>query len=447
MAQISIVKLKDIKQAKRFDAEYFKPEYLKDDKIITSHNWDLLKNLNIFNSRYRQPVYNEISEIKIINSQYIREDHINYESARTGFNNLVPFEAVLINSTWVWTLGRTNINYLKDLKISVDSHVNVIITNEKINPYYLTVFLQSKFWKNQIERNISWSSWQIEIYPRDFDKFLIPLLPQSFQLQIEKIVKEAYKKQSLSKQLYKEAEQLLLEELGLLNYKPKHTLTFTTTKKEIDQAQRFDAEYFQPKYKEIIKKIEEYEWWFDELENIWKFKNWSFISDKYYSTKGKRFYIRIKELSLNSSFNKDEMIRISDNFIRTNETVVEENDFVFATIWNTIWKVNLITKEFSWSFPSNNTSRFRLKKIVYPYFYELLFRSFVIQEQIQRYFTQTAQPKISNNQLEKIKIPFISTEIQKQISQKIQQSYKLRKESKELLEQAKKMVEEEIEKW
>jgi restriction endonuclease S subunit len=47
---------------------------------------------------------------------------------------------------------------------------------------------------------------------------------------------------------------------------------------------------------------------------------------------------------------------------------------------------------------------------------------------------------------ENLKIPLLKTEIQKQISQKIEQSHRLRKESKELLEQAKKIVEEEIEK-
>jgi len=46
---------------------------------------------------------------------------------------------------------------------------------------------------------------------------------------------------------------------------------------------------------------------------------------------------------------------------------------------------------------------------------------------------------------EKFKIPLIKPKIQKQIAKKIQESHKLRKESKELLEEAKRKVEEEIE--
>ncbi len=43
-------------------------------------------------------------------------------------------------------------------------------------------------------------------------------------------------------------------------------------------------------------------------------------------------------------------------------------------------------------------------------------------------------------------ISLIKPQIQKQIAKKIQESHKLRKESKELLEKAKRKVEEEIEK-
>ena len=65
-----------------------------------------------------------------------------------------------------------------------------------------------------------------------------------------------YKQQS--KQLYQEAENLLLTELGFKDHTFSHALTFTTTKKEVDQAGRYDADYFQPKYDEIIGKIENY---------------------------------------------------------------------------------------------------------------------------------------------------------------------------------------------
>ena len=47
---------------------------------------------------------------------------------------------------------------------------------------------------------------------------------------------------------------------------------------------------------------------------------------------------------------------------------------------------------------------------------------------------------------EQIKIPLIKPQVQTEITEKIQASHRLRKESKELLEEAKRKVEEEIEK-
>ena len=288
MSQISIIKKSDVQEARRFDAEFFKPKYLEDEQKIISHQWDLLKNLYSFNARYKQPKYDDLSKIKVINSQYLRDDKIDYENARSGNNKLVPFEAVMINSTGVGTLGRVNINYLENVNISVDSHVNIIVPRD-INSYYLTIFLQSKYGKNQIIKNISGSSGQIEIYPRDFDKFKIPILPQSFQLQIEKIVQSAYQKQTQSKQLYKEAEEALLKELDLLNYKSEHILSFETTKKETDEAGRFDAEYFQPKYEEIIKKIEKYKNAWDYVGNIVHRKKGVEVGSEAYQQNGMSF--------------------------------------------------------------------------------------------------------------------------------------------------------------
>ena len=39
MAQVSIINRSDIKKAQRFDAEYFKPEFLEIEKEISKHNY------------------------------------------------------------------------------------------------------------------------------------------------------------------------------------------------------------------------------------------------------------------------------------------------------------------------------------------------------------------------------------------------------------------------
>ena len=69
-----------------------------------------------------------------------------------------------------------------------------------------------------------------------------------------------------------------------------------------------------------------------------------------------------------------------------------------------------------------------------------------IKELLLRYNCGTSYPVIKDEDILNLKIPLIKPQIQKQIADKIQESHKLRKESKKILEEAKRKVEEEIEK-
>lgn len=282
--------------------------------------------------------------------------------------------------------------------------------------------------------------------------------------------------------MYKEAENLLYESLGFLNPASRLARELTSPQnptsqnhafkasqapttaealklrfshlnisikplsKSLRKSGRLDSEYYQAKYENIEALIKSYKGGFCRLKDIGFFTNGSFIPENLYTQKAKRAYIRIKELSFNAPINLQDCIYIDDSFKVSNETIVKQNDFVIATIGNTIGKVNLIPKELDGSFISNNTSRFRLNdtKII-PEFLELLLRNLIVQEQIQRDFTQTAQPKISNNSLENILIPLLDSQIQGQIASKLKLSFALKKEAKELLEKAKNKVESAIE--
>ena len=452
MPQISIVKLSDVQKAKRFDSEYFKPEYLEIERKLRGVGSQYFGDVLMRITGGATPLGAEYSRkgipflrVQNIMQNYFNDDlvYISKSQNKEIERSTLKTHDVLLTITGVY--GKSAIVEQRYDKANINQHSVVMRFKNGLNPYYVSTFLNCKYGKKQSDRNIVGLSRPALDYQRIKKYFLIPLLSQAFQNEIEHLVKQAHEAQSQSKQLYEHAETTLLEELGLVGYEPQHRLSFQTTKREVEKAKRFDAEYFQPKYDEIIKKIEEYKGGFDTMNNVGYFNNGSFISDKYYSNIKGDFYIRIKELSFNHPLEKEKMVYIDNSFIRTNETTVKENDFVFATIGNTIGKVNLIDKDFEGSFPSNNTSRFRLKKIVNPYFYELLFRNFIFQNQVQRYLTQTAQPKISNEQLGQIKIPLITPSIQEAIAENITESHRLRKQSKDLLNMARQAVEIAIE--
>ena len=76
----------------------------------------------------------------------------------------------------------------------------------------------------------------------------------------------------------------------------------------------------------------------------------------------------------------------------------------------------------------------------------LILNSIICKLQVERFSWWALISHLKPSDFEKIKIPLINPQLQKEISDKIKESFKLRNESKELLEQAKKMVEDEIEK-
>lgn len=472
--EISVVKYSEVQtdnESKRIDSEYFKQIYLRVVHLIKKRDYIQLKDIDITIKHPAEIERNYIENgiwfvraqnIKSLSLDINNKVFISQEDADKLSKNIINKKDILMIRTG--NCGDCVI-YLEKENAIASSHI-FIIRNKFFNQYFLSVFFSCKYGKLQIERG-KYGSLQPEVATSYLRNIYIPMFSKEFQLEIETMVKDSHKALENSKKLYKEAEKILYEALGLdaenplesiLSFREKNkvihnhlkrykrlNISIRTYKESYLKTGRLDAEYYQVKYDLIENIIKDYSKGYCKLSDIGFFTNGSFIPESFYTEQAKRAYIRIKELSLDSPINMKDCIYINDKFKNSNETIVKENDFVIATIGNTIGKINLITKELDGSFISNNTSRFRLTdKNVNPIFLELLLRNSIVQEQIQRQFTQTAQPKISNNSLENIIIPKIDYIIQKKIESRIKKSLELRDKNKELLENAKVKIENAI---
>ncbi|MCK4744988.1 restriction endonuclease subunit S, partial [Candidatus Parcubacteria bacterium] len=266
MPQISIIKKSDVQEARRFDAEFFKLEYLEiEEKLDNLKHFYLSKNEVVsgpFGSTLKSEEYlNEgvyFVRVQDIRQRFFLEKE-NMVCISEDSNNKIKNSELKQGDLVVSKVGNT-IGLIaridNEMKRANVSENNIGIKLENYNEeikYFILTFLNSKYGQNQILRRISGNA-QPKLNVFNFTDLKIPILPQSFQLQIEKIVKFAYEKQTQSKQLYKQAEETLLKEVDLLparrslgkggDYKLEHILSFQTTKKETDEAGRFDAEYF-----------------------------------------------------------------------------------------------------------------------------------------------------------------------------------------------------------
>lgn len=454
--EISVLKMSEAMQdndTRRIDSEFFGNYYLSVKKSLSSQKVKYLRDIALFNNRYSQPQYSEKSNFKIINSQYIRNEFIDYESAKTGFGKAVPKNAILINSTGVGTLGRVNINSF-DFKFGVDSHVNVLVLKDEcgVNPYFLMIFLQSKYGQSQINRYYSGTSGQIEIYPRDFENFLIPLLPIDFQLEIENLVKTSHLNLQNSKQLYKEAENLLYIELGLDPADPLKSILgesqilntrIQTLKESFLKTGRLDSEYYQVKFEKIEQIIKNYKGGFCALQELVfdSSGGFAFSSDDYLE-KGELYLIRINNIKdsgldiTNAVFlpkphinlSKKDIVKKGDILISMSGTIGTScvvNEKILAVVNQRILKISV--KNFNENIIS------------------LYINSIFGKMQLQQIGTGGVQTNLSTNDILNILIPKIDQNVQIYIASNLQKSFALRKEAKELLDKAKFNIEAAIE--
>ena len=453
MAQLSIIQHKDIKEASRFDAEYFKPFNIKAKKLIMSRKFSLLKDvgkfiIGPFGSTVKVEDYVDDKSYKYIRGRDIKNGFINSDDnasiSKEKYLSLPKYHLqdgdILI--TVVGTLGNIAI-YRNHFGPAMFSCKSTVLRPVTINSEFLMIFFSTKYGKSLLMKNERGAIQKGFNLP-DLKNIPMPDFDNNFYDEILEDVKKISKKRAHSKQFYQESEQLLLQELGLVNYKQKRTLTYGTTKKEVRKAKRFDAEYFQPKYAEIIKRIEDYDSGFDVVGN-----QFDLISgrtpEKYFNDEKEIQVLKTKQIR-NEALNYDDVVYSESEFV---ENILQEKDVLFASMGvGSLGRTGIF-----YNFETNKKTSvdstvkiFRKIKNIEAEVLQTFFNLIIGQEYIYRYIVgSTGIISIKNNSLLNLKIPLIKTEIQKQIVEKIQKSHKLRKESKELLEEAKSKVEKKIE--
>ena len=188
----------------RLDAEYYQPKFDEIDQAITQKEYhDRLGNLLSLCKRGKQPKYTEIG-FKVVNSKHVREGEVKLgednRTAKAERNSLIIKKGdVLINGTGVGTIGRSA-PYLYEEQALPDNHVTILRTR-KLDPVYLSIFLNSIAGQLQVDKYFKGSSGQIELYPQDISEFLIWVAPKEIQERIRENVESAHISRENSKHL------------------------------------------------------------------------------------------------------------------------------------------------------------------------------------------------------------------------------------------------------
>ena len=430
----------------RIDSQYYTQapiknpilKYKKIGEVIHSSQYGISIEMNEDGHGY--PIYrmnelhNMLCDLEVNKFADITHEEYQRFALKNGdvlFNRTNSFE-------WV---GRTGVYYQNDdVERTFASYlVRFNPIESDILPEYLCAFLNSKEGVRDIKRRARQSINQTNVNPEEVKEIEIPVLDMDFQLQIKEHFEKANSCRLKSLSLYKNAENQLLDELGLKDWQPvNNPVNIKQLRESYLASGRLDAEYYQPKYEDYATFIKKYKGGADELGNICTLneKNFNPIENHEYK------YIELSNIG-NSGEITGCTISVGAELPSRARRLVHTNDVIVSSVEGSLQSVALVTDEYDQAICS--TGFYVVKsEMINPETLLVLFKSEPMQNLLKQGCSGTILTAIGRNELQNIVMPKIRKEVQTEIATYVQKSISLRNEAKQLLESAKLKVEDAI---
>lgn len=428
----------------RIDSDFYTKAILKNPNLIYKKIGDciLLSQYGISISMNDNKIGYPIFRMNEIHNMLCDEEVGKYAdiSEEEYYSFELKHKDVLFNRTnsYEW-VGRTGIYYQNDIvKRTFASYLVKFQVNEDvIIPEYLVTFLNTKYGIREIKRRARQSINQTNVNPEEVKEIEIPILTHDFQSKICKCFELAGDYRRQSKRIYEAVEYRFLEQLGLVQWKPGLKTIAIKKNSDFQNSGRLDAEYYQPKYESIENKL---------LKNgIIPVKECCEIKDSNFIPINDIAY---KYIELSNINQYGEITGYTECFGQELPTrarrLVKEGDLLISSIEGSLQSCAIVSKEYDGALCSTGffvlrPVRMNVETLL------LIFKSEVIQNLLKKGCSGTILTAISKEELLKIKLPFVEDKLQKEFATIIGECFKLKTQSKQLLDLAKIAVETAIE--
>lgn len=446
MAVMSIAKLSELEGAKRIDGEYYQPEYLSLLSKLRQVGCVPVKTVTFPSRRKFRPQkgkyfnYIEIAEVNLITGEFNTSKIIGDEAPDRA-QLIVDYDDVLVSTV---RPIRNAIVLIKERREDLVCSSGFCVMHPKAIPAnYLFIYFKIPFIAKLLDRYTTATEYPAITW-NDVLNMPIYLGNEQFRNKLSYFVDEAFTLLNKSKSLYSQAENLLLEELGLKDFKPKYEFSYTANLSDAFGVHRVDAEYFQPAYEKLVEKLKGK----IELKPLRKFilsiqKGIEVGSDNY-EEEGKPF-IRVSSLSINGFTDRDQKY-ISEELYQQLKTTYEPKEGDFLLTKDATPGITYVVKEPVEGIISSGILKLKINdNEIKKEYLALCINSLVGRMQIERDGGGSVITHWKPEQIKRLKIPILPPETQQKIASIVQQSHEARKKAKELLEEAKMKVEEAIE--
>ena len=311
---------------------------------------------------------------------------------------------------------------------------------KNLNKYFLWAFLHSSYGQGILWRSAS-QTGQPHLTLPSILEIRIPDI-NTIQNDIESIYIKSVEKKHQAESLYDAAQRHLLNGLQLVF--PSTSASSIAEKRLSDSfglSGRLDAEYYQPKYddlyailsKQVRKPL-------GRLVSIMKSIE---PGSEYYGDTGIPF-IRVSDISKTGIDNPSIMIPESiepniDRLYPKKDTILFSKDGSVGIAFKITEDMKAVTSSALLHLRVNNTSE------ILPDYLTLVLNSEIVQLQAERDASGAIIQHWKPSDIEKVVIPILPYDVQREIAKKVQQSFLLRKKANDLIQMAVKAVELAIE--
>lgn len=448
--EISEIAFSALHKPLRIEAEYYRKSYIKLENLIKSKHSVRLSTLTskITDGTHYTPSYVE-SGIPFLSALNVLENRLDIEAGHqfislAEHNELyrrcdpvagdILLRKVGVGPRWAAVVPEGLPAFSVFVSVAL-----LRPRTELIAPEVLAAFINSRNGQTQLLR-VQKGASQPDLHLEDIRDIAIPIFEHGFQRKITTMHQQAIEQIAKGAVCLKDAEQILLSAMGLENWQPcnQHT-AIKRFSQSFASSGRLDAEYYQPKYDEILARLQVNQHGcvpladcFEQNRSLSKLEKSAYhyieIGDVSVSNgQATANCIETKELPPNARIEsrKDELIVSKVRPYRGAIAIVEsdETDLLVSTAFTVL----------------RETGRYK-KEVL-----QILLRTKVYKELLMQPSVGTSYPVIRDEDVMALPIPDLPIAMQQQIANKVQSAQAARRQSQQLLELAKQTVERAIE--
>ncbi|HAT2066832.1 TPA: restriction endonuclease subunit S [Legionella pneumophila] len=456
MAVWSEITTSSLAEIKRFDAEFFQPDYIKVEKKLMANAYDKFGNqISVLTDYHANGSYETLRQhVSLLDNpdyaymvrtadleeenytkdvKYIDEHAYNYLSKSKVFGG-----EILINK--IGSAGKVYLMPELGRPVSLGMNLFLIRTNSNLSTYFLYAYFQSYYGRKSIERFVN-GTVPLTITKDSVRSVLVAVPSRTLHDEVEALVKKSFEKKKISKTLYAQAQKLLEKELELDQLVLEKPQSYETSFSEVVNHGSISSYFYQPKYKQLHNLIMNKSVILHKLVENYS-SGFAFTKSHISKNKTQNKLIKINNITENGIdlMNADSL---NNNGILAGKNEIAELGDILIGMSGTIGITGVVRDNASGAYINQRIFRIKPRGISSEYL-ALVLNSIVGKLQFERVCTGGVQSNISSKDILKVLIPRLDAKEDK-IMELVKLSFQAAKESEQLLARAKKRVEDLIE--